>query len=464
MNENIRKSGMDEQSKLYKGEDLKTKKFSIASFFNLENFYSSQERALAVSFFTDIASLIYHIFILFTFLSLRVYPMVYYNIFSISVFSGCLFFLRKTKSFERLYYIACFEVIVHQILADYFLGTQAKFHYFILLMGILPFMIFDRKAIKTTVVSAILTTMFVIYENLEIFPKYEISESILLVIQYINITITIFIIVIMLFIFTKIVENVEDHLTRQNHALEKEISLATTIQQNFFKQNVTSLKDWDIAYYSKPMLGVSGDLYDFYKKDSELKGFGIFDVSGHGISSGLVTMLVKNIIFHEFYNGTKLDVWEIMNKINDRVIAEKGDIENYLTGILARINGNNLEIVNAAHPAPIWFKREEGMAYFVNSDAEARGAIGLADFPAIYISQNIELKSGDYILFYSDGVTDMVNEDGVSFGKERLMRLVELLNQINPEQQIDHLQKALKEFRGEQPQNDDVTFIIIRKK
>lgn len=464
MKGNIQKNGMDERFRPLKGKVLKTKKNSIKSFFNLENFYSSKERALAVSFFTDVASLIYHIFILFTFLSLRVYPMVYYNIFSVSVFSGCLFFLRKTKTLERLYYIACIEVIIHQVLADYFLGTQAKFHYFILLMGILPFMIFDRKALKTTVVSAILTTMFIYYENLEIFPKYEISETMLLVIQYINITITIFIIVIMLLIFTKIVENVEDHLTSQNHALEKEISLATTIQQNFFKQNVKTLKDWDIAYYSKPMLGVSGDLYDFYKKDSELKGFGIFDVSGHGISSGLVTMLVKNIIFHEFYNGSKLDVWEIMNKINDRVIAEKGDIENYLTGILVRINGNNLEMVNAAHPAPIWFKYDEGMAYFVNSEEAAKGAIGLPDFPAVYISQNIELKSGDFMLFYSDGLTDMTNEDGVSFGKERLMRLVELLNQLNPERQIDHLQKALEKFRGEHQQNDDVTFIVIRKK
>lgn len=438
---------------------------SIKNLFNLENFYSSKERALAVSFFTDVASLVYHIFILFTFLLLRVYPMVYYNIVSISVFSISLFLLQKTESFEKLYYIACLEVITHQVLADYFLGTEAKFHYFILLMGILPFMVLNRKALKTAIISFALTIMFAVYENLNITPKYVVSDTVILIIRNINISITIFITVIMLLIFTKIVENVENHLTRQNQALEKEISLAAVIQQNFFKQDLSFLKEWDIAYYSKPMLGVSGDLYDFYKKDSILRGFGIFDVSGHGISSGLVTMLVKNIIFHEFYNGNDLDLWEIMNKINDRVIAEKGDIENYLTGILIRINENkNLEIVNAAHPAPIIFRKEEGMAYFMNADPAAKGAIGLPDFPAIYISQNVELNSGDFMLFYSDGVTDLKNADGVVFGKERLMRIVELTNQLSSKSQVAQITKVLKDFLGEQTQNDDVTFIVVRKK
>ena len=60
-----------------------------------------------------------------------------------------------------------------------------------------------------------------------------------------------------------------------------------------------ALKNYEIAYYNKAMAGVSGDFYDFYYNNTSLEGFGIFDVSGHGLASGLVTMLAKNIIEEE---------------------------------------------------------------------------------------------------------------------------------------------------------------------
>lgn len=388
--------------------------------------------------------------------------MVYYNIFSITVFTVCLIFIPKVNNYEGLYFIASIEVLCHQVLADYFLGTQTEFHYFILLMGIIPFMVFDRKFKTSGLVSFILTSIFIVYENLNIPSKYEVSEKIIRMICWINISITIFIIVIMLLVFTKIVENVENHITRQNIALEKEINLASVIQQSFFKQDLSFINKWDIAYYNKPMVGVSGDLYDFYKKDGILHGLGIFDVSGHGISSGLVTMLVKNIVFQEFYRGNKKELWEVLNKINDRVIQEKGDIENYLTGILIRIEDNEFEIVNAAHPSPILFRKEDSMGFYLN-DEKSKGAIGLPDFPTYFYSEKYKLNSGDFMVLYSDGVTDLKNSDGVTFGKERLMRIVELTNQLSAESQMEKIIKTLDTFRGEEEQNDDITVIVIKK-
>ena len=64
--------------------------------------------------------------------------------------------------------------------------------------------------------------------------------------------------------------------------------MAAVIQQSFFRQDVKNIKKYEVAYFSRPMVGVSGDLYDFYKTGDKLDGLGVFDVSGHGISSGLV--------------------------------------------------------------------------------------------------------------------------------------------------------------------------------
>ena len=84
----------------------------------------------------------------------------------------------------------------------------------------------------------------------------------------------------------------------------------------------------DIAF--KPMSGVSGDLYITFISENKLEGIGIFDISGHGIASGLVTMLVKNIIENEFQKGINLPLNEVMDTINERIIIEKGNIDEVI--------------------------------------------------------------------------------------------------------------------------------------
>lgn len=432
---------------------------------HLRELTSSFQRAKLVSQFTSICSLLYHIAIFILFLALKIYPMVIYNIFSISIFSLIVILIPRKKSFISLYLLASVEVIIHQILADYFMGTQCSFHYFILLMGLLPFLVFEDKFKLSIPITIITTLLFVIYENLNVLPKYEISETVTNIVRCFNISITIFVILFMILIYTLIVYRIEKNLETQKGALEKEIKMASLIQQNFFKQDISFIKDWDVEYFSKPMVGVSGDLYDFYKKDGILHGLGIFDVSGHGISSGLVTMLVKNIIFQEFYkaNNTGEELWEVLNKINDRVIEEKGDIANYLTGILVRIKDNNIEFTNAGHPSPIYYSSVTRECKYLDKSVNAKGAIGLPGFPTFYESQFLDMAIGDELVFYSDGVLDLKNEKGESFGKERLLNYIRENTNATAKEQMEYITQNIYNFCGNLPQNDDITVIILRK-
>ena len=322
---------------------------------------SSYARAKFVSAFTDFFALIYHIMIQVFFLQFRVMPMFFYNIISVLIFIFLLFAIYRVKSFIILFFIAYIEVMCHQILAEYFMGSETCFHYFILMMGLLPFLVFEKKLIVATIISVISSVIFIILESINFTPKYIVSVNVLNTLKYLNMTITIIVIVFMVGIFTISVYKIEDNLEKKNISLEKEIRMASVIQQSFFKQDVSKIKNYDVSFYSKPMAGVSGDLYDFFRTGDNLDGLGIFDVSGHGISSGLVTMLVKNIIHQEFYTKDKMDLWEILNNINGRVIQEKGDIENYLTGILIRTNKENLEIAIAGHPRPIFYHHRTGI-------------------------------------------------------------------------------------------------------
>ena len=429
----------------------------------LNTLTSSFQRARLVSLFVTCCSLAYHIGICIFFYSIGVKPMFYYNFISISVFSVILLLIPHFKSFVLPYMLAFVEIIIHQILSDYFLGSYSSFHSFILLLGLLPFIIFEnrkRYALPVTIVSSIVYIYFAC-RNIE--AHADVSDKILFCIRCINISITVFIIIFVILIYTRVVYRIEYYLKNHSDSLENEIKMASVIQQNFFRQEIEHIKKYEVAYFSRPMVGVSGDLYDFYKTGEKLDGLGVFDVSGHGISSGLVTMLVKNIIHQEFYNQKESELWEIVNKINDRVIEEKGEIQNYLTGVLVRLLDNKIELVDAGHPAPIMFKKKTGQCSFVNLSERSVGVIGISGFPVYYESMFYDFEDGDELILFSDGVIDIKNENEEYFGKERLLEAVKMNIEKPAAEQVSFIANSIYSFCGNREQNDDLTIIVLKK-
>ena len=429
----------------------------------LNNLTSSYQRARLVSLFVTICSLVYHVGICIFFYLINVKQMFFYNFVSISVFLFILFLIPRLKSYILPYMLALVEIVFHQVMADYFLGSYSSFHSFILLLGLLPFIIFENKkkyALPVTIISSI-TYIFFSCRNIE--AHADISPVVLFGVRCMNITLTVFIIVFVILIYTRVVYRIEYYLHRHNESLENEIKMAAVIQQSFFRQEVDDIKKYEVAYFSRPMVGVSGDLYDFYKTGEKLNGLGIFDVSGHGISSGLVTMLVKNIIHQEFYNQPDAELWEIVNKINDRVIAEKGEIQNYLTGILIRLYDEKFEIVNAGHPAPILYKKKTNECSFVQLGNKSVGVIGIAGFPVFYESLFYDFEDGDELILFSDGVIDIQNEKEEYYGRERLLDAVKLNIGKSAAEQVSFIANNIYSFCGSREQNDDLTIIVLKK-
>ena len=424
---------------------------------------SSYERAKLVSLFVTLASLLYHTTICIVFYFINVKQMFFYNFVSISVFLFILFLVPRIKSYILPYMLAFAEVLVHQILADYFLGSYSSFHSFILLLGLLPFIIFENKKRYALPVTILSSLIYIYFSCRNIEAHADVSSGIIFAIRCINISITVFIIIFVILIYTRIVYKIEYYLQRHNETLENEIKMAAVIQQNFFKQEVENIKKYEVAYFSRPMVGVSGDLYDFYKNGEKLDGLGIFDVSGHGISSGLVTMLVKNIIHQEFYKQQELELWEIVNNINDRVIEEKGDIQNYLTGILIRLYENKFELVDAGHPAPILYKKKTGECSFVELSKKSVGVIGIADFPVFYESIFYDFEDGDELILYSDGVIDIKNDKDEYFGKERLLDAVKVNIEKSAAEQVGFIANNIYSFCASREQTDDITIIVLKK-
>jgi len=268
------------------------------------------------------------------------------------------------------------------------------------------------------------------------------------------------------------IETTNDHLQERNnelttaqHIRRKDMAMAISVQ-NSFLPNVPPVSDkWDIAFMYQPMMGISGDFYDFYTEDGDLKGVGIFDVSGHGIASGLVTMIAKSVILRNFFEGEKLPLNEVMTKTNTNLQKEIGDVGNYITGVLLRFNDTRVEYANAAHN-DIIIKRG-GEVYFPEEKYQQRIAgafLGIVDFNYDYESIEFELQKGDYIFLYTDGLNEARNLEDEIYNLEKISKSFETAPDASAQEVLNHIVLDYHEhLRDIIDQQDDITLIVLKK-
>lgn len=246
--------------------------------------------------------------------------------------------------------------------------------------------------------------------------------------------------------------------------LQQELEMAATVQKSFYSNDLTSIEGWNIACFNDPMMSLSGDLFDFFVRRNRLNGLCIFDVSGHGLSAGLVTMLVKNTMEEEFYRFEDHNLGFTMSRINERVRREKGNIENYLTGILLRFTQEGIEMADAGHPIPIIYRAQKDTTDFLDCNIEdCHGVIGLGDLNFNYKQTDISLNTNDRLFLYTDGFTEARNEAGEEYGKERFLESIGKYNGLPVEAQLMAIKDDLRRFRGKAPVTDDVSLIILEK-
>lgn len=259
---------------------------------------------------------------------------------------------------------------------------------------------------------------------------------------------------------------VHEHKTREREKqIQQELEMAALVQKSFYQHDLTGVKNWEVAYFNDPMISLSGDLFDFFVRQNTLSGLCIFDVSGHGLASGLVTMMVKNAMEEEFYENEDVELDFTMQRINQRVREEKGNIENYLTGIILRFTDKNIEMVNAGHPNPIIYHAATGFCEYFKCDVRDRqGAIGLSDLDFDFKTLEVNLEKNDRIILYTDGITEAKNILNNDYGKERFLASVQQHSNLSVQDQITAIVGDIKRFIGTAPRTDDISVVIIQKK
>jgi serine phosphatase RsbU (regulator of sigma subunit)/FixJ family two-component response regulator len=235
---------------------------------------------------------------------------------------------------------------------------------------------------------------------------------------------------------------------------EKELEEAREIQQRLLPGTIPQIQGIEISSAWRPALTVSGDYYDVLKFSETRMGVCIADVSGKGMPAALLMSNVQAAV--KAFASSAISPAMLCEKVNSVISANLFD-DKFITLFYCLIDAQNktLSYSNAGHNRGIIVRRD-GQTLSLE-----RGGTVLGPFPEWeYEQEEVRLHSGDRVLLFTDGVTEIRNPDGEEFSEERLIDLLIKYCGLTAAQLQEAIMSALVGFSGGSF-HDDATLIVV---
>jgi sigma-B regulation protein RsbU (phosphoserine phosphatase) len=205
-----------------------------------------------------------------------------------------------------------------------------------------------------------------------------------------------------------------------------------------------------------PAKEVSGDLYDFFPVEPGKMCFVVGDVSGKGVAAGLFMAVTRTLIRATAVPGRSPK--EILEKVNAQLCAEN-QANLFVTMILGIVDTatGRMEYGQGGHNPPILIPVTGEPAY------EPSGGMPLGVFEdAKFGERKLELKTGETLLVYTDGVTEAMNRQRDLFGEERLKEAVRGQSHLSPEALTQRVVAEVAKFANGAEPSDDITLLAMQ--
>jgi serine phosphatase RsbU (regulator of sigma subunit) len=245
--------------------------------------------------------------------------------------------------------------------------------------------------------------------------------------------------------------------TSDKERMLSELHIARKIQQSFLPESAPVIPRIDIAAMTSPARVVGGDFYDFIPISENKWGIVIADVSGKGVPAALFVALSRAIIRS---NASLFGIPDMMIKNANSRIIELSKSNMFETLFYAVLDANNMTFsyANAGHNPPFIWSTSDGEMVLFKAQT----------FP-IGIKQDMQIdtktqgiRKGDTIMFYTDGVTEAMNEKHEEYGTERLTKILRQ-NIARPSSGIiEKIKEDIKLFVGNAEQHDDMTMVVVK--
>jgi len=239
--------------------------------------------------------------------------------------------------------------------------------------------------------------------------------------------------------------------------LDHEIEIASGIQKTLLPKSLPNLPDVAVAGSTLSCHSVGGDCFDVIELGNGRHGFFVGDVSGKGISAALLATLLQGV----FFTTAAMDISlpSIFSRVNQYLCERSGE-DRYATvfyGILDK--SGRFEYVNAGHVPPM-LRRVSGQLEGLGSANFPVGMFSEAD----YQSSHVKLDPGDFLVIYTDGVSEACNPRAELFEESRLRKIMEAYTGDSVEGLGDAIREGMRQFTEGAPQSDDITILVIQYK
>ena len=272
---------------------------------------------------------------------------------------------------------------------------------------------------------------------------------------------------------------------KEKQRLEGELAIAQEVQAQLYPKSIAQLESLEVHGFCRPARTVSGDYYDFLGLNSDKLMLAVGDISGKGISAALMMATIHSAV--RAYSiediavlrepvaiavaggtGLMLASAAIEREVSPAALLtllnhqlyESTPAAKYATLFLGIYDGatHRLTYANGGHLPPILIS-EDGSSRLLDCGGTVVGLFDNLSFP----EETVELRPGDVLVAYTDGVTEPENDYG-EFGEERLLQLVRSNRHLPLERITEIVTAAVEDWIGDNEQPDDVTLVLARAK
>jgi len=258
-------------------------------------------------------------------------------------------------------------------------------------------------------------------------------------------------------------ETVPEHVRRisERERMAKELEIARNVQMSLLPKSNPQIEGFDVAGICVPALEVGGDYYDFVYLAGKRIGIAVGDVSGKGVPAAIYMTLTKGILqSHAEDNVSPKKVLSKVNNLMYRTIERNSFVSMFYA--ILDVETRTIVFARAGQCPLILTQHASGEGAFLTPNGMALGLEMGRVFDSVLEEQEVQLRQGDVLVFYTDGFTEARDEREEEFGETRLVASVARYRGKPACDLIQGVCADVRTFVGNAPQHDDMTMVVVK--
>jgi serine phosphatase RsbU (regulator of sigma subunit) len=243
----------------------------------------------------------------------------------------------------------------------------------------------------------------------------------------------------------------------EKERLQSEIAIAATIQRNLLPKEGPLFRGVSFSAHFEPTTSIGGDYYDVFNLDKSRLAVAIGDVSGHGLSTGLVMAMVKAALTTLVEEGA--DETSLFHRLNELVFrSTERRAFMTLAFTIFDLERGTIRHTNAGHLYPYLLREGSNTALSLECPSLPLGVREKMSTRTV----EVDLREGDSIVYLSDGIVEAQDEHGDPLGFDQLESLLAAQLDRSPTALRDTILDAVARHSGTRPADDDRTVMVLR--